>query len=246
MKTLNWRIILTGSFLALLGFAFGSVLGRMLKYQKTGYDLDAWLIVLFPALMLTGILWHELGHAFGGWLSGFQLRLLAAGPLRVDLVSERYRFSFNRSLSLWGGVTSTGPRPGSVPSPEAMRRKLMLVVGGGPLASLAGGLLAIPAWLYWETSPNWAVTCALLAFTHLSLALSTLTPMTCLGFPSDGQRVLDLVANNAAGQRGIGTTSLGALALESRPLDWPEAWAGRPKACSISAKAAAAKPLLKT
>jgi hypothetical protein len=83
MKTLNWRIILTGSFLALLGFAFGSVLGRMLKYQKTGYDLDAWLIVLFPALMLTGILWHELGHAFGGWLAGFQLRLLAAGPLRV-------------------------------------------------------------------------------------------------------------------------------------------------------------------
>jgi hypothetical protein len=224
MKTLNWRIVLPGSLLALLGFGFGSALGRLLKYQKTGYDLEAWLILLFPALMLLGILWHEFGHAFGGWLAGFQLRMLAAGPLRVDLGPNGYRFSLNRSLSLWGGVASSSPRPGHIPGPDAMRRKILLVVAGGPLASLAGGLLALPAWLLWETSPNWAVFCALLAFTHLSLAISTLIPLTSLGFHSDGQRLLDLVTNNEAAQRWVATTSLGALALESRPRDWPQAW----------------------
>lgn len=183
MKTLNWRIILRDSLLALLGFAFGSALGRLLKYQKTGYELDAWLVILLPALVLAGILWHQFGHACFGWLAGYPFRL-------------------HRSLSLWGGVTTSTPRSGQIPSPEAMRQKLLLIVAGGPLASLAGGLLALPAWIYWESSPNWAVFCALLAFTNLALALSSLVPMTCTGQPSDGQRLLDLLANKKANRSG--------------------------------------------
>jgi hypothetical protein len=167
------------------------------------------------------VAWHELGHVTGGWLAGFRLQLFAVGPVRVERRGERYRWSFNRALGLWGGFAAMIPNPHVLPSSDALRGKMLLVVAGGPFASLAGGLAGLPAWLVDPLPPRLAFASAIFALTSLVLGLCTLVPIGVGGFVNDGRRLVDLWRDDAPGRRWLANLALAALAPHRRPREWP-------------------------
>lgn len=207
--------------LALLGMGFGYGIGAAFKGQIKGMDLQPAMLALLPLPLLLVLAWHELGHAVGGWLCGFDLYLYAVGPLRIDRVNNHFKLSFNRSASLWGGIAATSPPAGQILSPDSLRRKMLLVASGGPLASLLGATAWLPATALWEQHPYWAFCLGAFALFSFTIFIATMLPIGNSGFVNDGGRILQLLRNQADGQRWCSMASLGALSINARPREWP-------------------------
>jgi hypothetical protein len=205
---------------ALIGAGVGYFVGKLLP-KPTGprEPLGWWFIPLLVLMPWLAIAWHELGHVIGGWLSGFRLVLFTAGPLRIDRQGERLRMSWNRTPSLWGGVAATTPSPGET---SDMRRKMMTMVAGGPLASLLGGLLLLAA--FWLRAGEGPLRLALLVggAVSLTIALATLLPFSSGGFVNDGQRILQLLRGGESVERWIAGANLSAWSMTTRARQWPE------------------------
>jgi hypothetical protein len=180
------------------------------------------MLALLPLPLLLVLAWHEFGHAVGGWLSGFDLYLYAVGPLRIDRVNGRLELSYNRSLSLWGGIAASSPAPDRIPNGEALRSKMLLVVSAGPGASLLGAAAWFPAQALWAQQPYLSFCLGSFALFSFTIFVATMLPMGNAGFVNDGGRLLQLLRNEAEGQRWCSMASLGALSVNVRPREWPQ------------------------
>jgi hypothetical protein len=163
------------------------------------------LFVLGSLLAVYGtILIHELGHLTGGWLGGMRFWLFIAGPLRIYQDGEQIRAGLNRSFSPFGGLAAMSPS-----SPDHLRGTLLMLVAGGPIASL---LSVGPVAYAYAHAADGSVMKAILQIGLLAAVLSTVAtaiPSSFGSFHSDGSRLLMLLRGGAAAERWIAYNLLG-------------------------------------
>jgi hypothetical protein len=217
----KYQSFFTGLLFAPVGLAFGYYIGKALK----GSEIDLQIgIAIIPITLIA--LWlvlaaHELGHVIGGRLAGFRFYLYAVGPLRIDGVNGKLQFKLNRSASLWGGIAAAGPDPNNVPDNEALRKKMLMLVCGGPIVSLLGGLAYFPALALWASNQYVAAGLVIFAIGSLCIALVTMLPINNSGFVNDGARILQLARRSEAGRRWVSSAALGAISMSLRPRELP-------------------------
>lgn len=206
-----------------LGFQVGKVVANAVK--SAGIEKDAvspWLLATVPVALLATILVHELGHVIGGWLAGMELHLLTAGPLRIERARRGFRWMWNRDGALWGGLAALAPPAERIPSPQDFRRRMLLLVAGGPLASLLLAGTVFPGWSLLESSPNAALLLLLTGGTSGAIALATLIPNSSFGFQSDGSRLWQLFRGGEAARLWCSLSAVASLANTQRPRQWPD------------------------
>lgn len=200
------------------GFGVGALIGR----SSDSIEADAvWLSVL-PLVIFLVLLWHELGHIWGGGLAGFRFHMLAVGPLRIDARPEGWKWSWNRSAALWGGVAATTPEEGRGPGLQNLAPRMMQMVAGGPLASLVGALGALLVAYLAGPGPVQLVA-GMFGLMSGAITIATAIPQ-CMGqFKSDGQRILELWRGGREAERWCALSALSSLATKYRPREWPQA-----------------------
>jgi hypothetical protein len=211
-----WRKLLRSTLVTLGLAAAGGVFGYGLaltadlsgllpELRLSGGEWAAALVLVLPVWFLL-VLIHELGHLAGGALAGFKPALLIVGPLKLSFLGGRAQLGLNRSLNLGGGLASALP-----PSDRGLRRGMLLMVLGGPLASLLAGLLALALL---QVTAGLAAAMAFLA-SIVSLAVFTLTllPMRAGGFSTDGARVLMLLRGGPQAERWCASALMASAAL---------------------------------
>ena len=205
--------------LALAGMAFGAfaaTLARGDAPRQGDGSLGEIALLLGAAVGLSflAILTHELGHLLGGRLVGFRFMLLIVGPLKVQRVGDRLRFGLNRSLGLSGGLAACAPAPTDTAN---LIRRMLIMVAGGPLASLALGLLActvVPL-----ASGLGQAALLLLGVISLAIAVATLIPLQTGGFQSDGRRILMLLRGGAEAERWGAAAAAAFTVMARRPRE---------------------------
>ena len=203
---------------ALAGAAAGYFIGHALKSSGLAHKINPWVLLLsVPLGWLLSVALHETGHVAGGLICGFRFYLFAAGPLRIERDGERLRVTFNRIPALWGGIAACMPRTFG----PQLRRQMLLLTAAGPLFSVLGALLLMPAMSLRTSYLSISVFLTVFAFMSAVLALATLLPTRLHGFNSDGARILMLLQNATEGRRWIALASVTGLAALERPRDWP-------------------------
>ncbi len=218
----KYKSLLTGLAFIPVGAVVGYFVGKALKSSPIELTIGIEIIPMTLVVMLLVLAAHELGHVIGGRLAGFRFYLYAVGPLRIDGVNGELRFQWNRNASLWGGIAASGPDPKALPSNEDLRKKMLMLVGGGPVVSLLGGLAYIPATAFWPSNQHLAAVFMIFAVGSLCIALVTMLPINNSGFVNDGARVLQLTLRQPAGMRWVSAAALGAISMSSRPREWPQ------------------------
>ncbi|MCX6612433.1 MAG: M50 family metallopeptidase [Acidobacteria bacterium] len=217
----KYRSFWTGLLFAPVGLAFGYIIGKALKGSAKDLQIGLAIIPITIIALWLVLAAHELGHVIGGRLAGFRFYLYAVGPLRIDGVNGSLEIKFNRNASLWGGIAAAGPDPHQVPEYEDLRKKMLMLVSGGPIVSLLGGLAFFPALAIWPSNQYLAAGLIVFAIGSLSIALVTMLPINNSGFVNDGARILQLASRNDAGRRWVWSAALGAISMSVRPRDWP-------------------------
>lgn len=216
-----------GVLLAILTDQLGIVLPGFLPpgwelsgLEELGLALTGALVIfLFVSV-------HEAGHVLGGKLAGFRFFLFVVGPLQIQRLSDRLEVRLNRNLALAGGLAGCVPQ-GS----WKLRRRTLLMVAGGPLASLVTGgaaLLLHRALGLRGLSPDHGLAAlygaqALLMYGGGSLAVGfgTLIPARASGFLTDGARLLQLAWGGAKAERDVALLAFVAFSQAGqRPRDW--------------------------
>jgi hypothetical protein len=173
---------------------------------------DLFTLACVPVLWLVAVAVHELGHLAGGRAAGMQALSYIVGPLQIDFRADGWHWQRNRSWSAAGGLALV------MPSQTTTRHGLMLMVAGGPLASvlLAGLALAVVPLL----SGWWAGLAGALALVSALIGLMTSIPMRA-GLPSDGSQLLGLLRHDPnTRQRMVQLALLGATSAGARPREW--------------------------
>jgi hypothetical protein len=159
-------------------------------------------------------------------LVDFAPLLYIAGPLRIDWRRDGRRAGINRSLLLAGGLVASAPRGN-----HDLRRRMIVMVAGGPLASLIAGAQFLTLWHVTSAATASAaapfvaqlVGIALLALglSSLLIGMITLFPTRSGGFYSDGARLLRLLRGGSDVEREVALMSITGLAVGGvRPRDW--------------------------
>lgn len=203
----------------LLGACAGAAAAKWFLPDVPKADLP-WLLGLMAPSLLLVLAFHELGHLLGGSLAGFAWRLFAVGPLLLIWQDGRTLVQYNKHVSMWGGFASALPNNWSAGF-DWLKRGMLLVVAGGPIASAVlalaagAGSLLLPSPL--------SVFCALTALFSTAIAIATMLPNTLGGMPSDGKRWLMLLRGGPEAERWCALGLLIALDLAGKPpREWPE------------------------
>ncbi len=170
------------------------------------------MFIVFVVMLLFSILLHELGHLLGGRLVGFHFVLLIVGPFKVQRVGRQLHFGWNRHLHLAIGLAGSLPK-----DHRHLRRRMLLMVAGGPAISLLFAGLALYFLLYVE--PWLQGMMALFGAMNSAISLLTLLPIST-GLPSDGSRLLLLLRGRPAAARWCAALALSYIACNQRPRTW--------------------------
>lgn len=232
-KVPQWlRAVLALFAFTTAGLALGWLVGNAARAADLDFNLNIDPIST-PALITIGILLliatvvaHELGHLVGGWLVGFRFLLFVVGPLKVLREDDGIRVRFNKDVSLYGGMAASAPA-----DDRDLARRTAIVILGGPLTSLALGVLslALAAWANANiaaASPWSALTLSSIIFglTNLVIFAATMIPAKTGGFASDGAQLLDVLRGGHRAERRWLTIALTTASLDGvRPRDWDPA-----------------------
>lgn len=188
------------------------------------------LLALFPAFIVATAC-HEAGHLLGAMLAGFRFLSYAVGPVWITATRGGIRFRWDRHWALmeYGGLAASAPRDASVTGP-ALRRKLAMVLAGGPAASLLFWVLlnAMHEMIRGRGFLLSADLVMLTALVSLATGLINAVPFVWRGWKTDGARLLMLLRGGGAAERWCANTVLDSLARAGqRPRDWPDRWIER-------------------
>jgi len=163
----------SGAFLSL--FLLAIAMGVAAKYAVPAHihaelqGPDIWTLsgaaTLFAAMAAVIVL-HEAGHLAAAILMNFEILGLALGPFRVARLNGTWQLRFT-PRTLFSGSVSALPR-----TADAWRQRMMAVVAGGPLATLATGVLAA-ALLLSNQPANGLTASAYAAWAHAFLGAVT-------------------------------------------------------------------------
>jgi len=218
----NQTLRMVFMFVVLLsgGLACGYWVGQSFAQKAPGGQASDpnWLAMLFglPLIILGMLLVHELGHVLGGKLVGFRFLLLIVGPLKVTSGQNGLRFELNRNLAMAGGLAACMPD-----NTHNLNRRLMVMVAGGPLASLLLGLSGVVISQAVSNQSPWDFLSLLLGLGSLAIALVTLIPVTTSGYMTDGSQIRSLLRNDAtARQKALILTLQGESLSGVLPRNW--------------------------
>lgn len=230
MRRIAWKELLGLATIAAFGGAVGAGIAIAGIDGLPGLQLSRTqatvVIVSLFAFYLIAIAVHEAGHLLGAVLADFRRLLFIAGPLRIEWRPDGRRIRLNRSLLLAGGLVASAPV-----GLHDLRRRTVVMVAGGPLASLVFGAQALAIWH--ATSPGLLRTGATFAAQYVAIALLalglsslligivTLFPGRAGGFYSDGARIMRLMRSGHDVEREVALMALTGLAVGgARPRDW--------------------------
>jgi hypothetical protein len=144
-----------------------------------------------------------------------RLLMLIVGPFGWHASASGIRFEWNTNLALMGGLAATLPTKHGA----SLRQQLLVLIAGGPAASLLLAILAIV--IASASDPRIAAYCIFIAATSLGVFLVTLIPVRAGGFMSDGLQFIDVVKGGSAViDRGT-LLQIFAQSLDGvRPRDW--------------------------
>jgi len=174
---------------------------------------------------------HEMGHLLAGWFLGFRLKQIKIGTLHLDRNARCAGPYCGDAITLGSAVLE--PRM-SDQDDATLRRRLLFLMLGGPLASisLAGALEAAQYFI----QPDFIVAFSL----HVGALFSALLAIAaCLpdanrrGIFSDGARILMLLRNDAKAERWLSNIRCQIALNQGRhPRDWDQACVARAAAVS--------------
>ena len=196
----NLRMAFMFGVLLAGGLLFGYLVGQLFAQKATESqtnDPNLLVVILSLPLIIMGILLvHELGHVLGGKLVGFRFLLLIVGPLKVTGGKNGLRFELNRNLAMAGGLAACLPI-----DTRNLNRRLLVMVMGGPLASLLLGLSGVSFFRAVFNHSPWDLLSLLLGLGSLAIAVVTLIPVTTSGYMTDGSQILSLLRNDATARQ---------------------------------------------
>jgi hypothetical protein len=211
---------LVGGLIA--GFVMGSA--NLPRVHLDGAGVLMLLIGLVPMLMLA-IAIHEAGHLFAGAAVGFRPYLFIVGPLKLERTDRRWRVGLNRSISFVGGLSAGIPN-----DTLNLRKRLMVLVAGGPAASLAGGLVASALLVAVSPAAGIRMTGAAAGSYYLLLGLALMSFMVAFialvpgkksGYSSDGAQIGRFMRNDKEVEAEVALTTVSLSSLAGRrPRDW--------------------------
>ena len=219
---------LIGATLVALAVAIGPFIGSefadnrlVRKIAEADEAKTPWILLAFPFLMLIVLGVHEIGHLIGGLSRGMRFLLLIVGPFGWHASASGPRFEWNTNVALMGGLAATLPTE----TGASLRRQLLVMIAGGPLASLLLAIFAVAAIAYVE--PRIAAYCLIVAATSFGIFLVTLIPTRAGGFMSDGMQLIDVWRGGTAVVERSALLRIFAQSMDGvRPRDWdPEALA---------------------
>jgi hypothetical protein len=219
---------LIGAAVAGLAIAIGPFIGSeltenrlVLKIAEANEVKTPWDLLAFPFLMLIVLGVHEIGHLIGGLSQGMRFLLLIVGPFGWHASVAGPRFEWNTNVALMGGLAATLPTE----TGASLRRQLLVMIAGGPLASLLLAIFAVAAIAY--VDPRIAAYCLIVAATSFGIFLVTLIPTRAGGFMSDGMQLIDVWRGGTAVVERSALLRIFAQSMDGvRPRDWdPEALA---------------------
>jgi hypothetical protein len=208
-KTGSWKGKLLGG---ILGLALGMLL---IRFRNLLPPLPVVLACLW-ACWFPGALVHEAGHVVAGALAGFRC-------VQVSILF----LSFTRGIAGWTLEISREPleSASAVCYPthgRDLRRRLLIMVAGGPLVSLLSGTVAVLWLTRTATFPLGWLGCAILFFALFSLFIGTAGFLSIKGkhLPSDGARIRMLLRAGPEADRWCGLALLGAASAQgARPRE---------------------------
>ena len=181
-----------------------------------------WASLIPVIAALSAAFAHEMGHIVTGWFSGFRPRQIKIGTLHLGKHARCGEPYCGDVLTL--GVAILEPRV-SDQDDATLRRRLLLLMLGGPLASilLAGALEAVQ----YIAHPDFLVRFSFhvgAAFSGLIAIAASLPDVNRNGIFSDGARLLMLLRNDAKAERWLSNIRCQmALNQGCHPRDWDQA-----------------------
>lgn len=163
--------------------------------------------ILFPLALFLSVMWHEMGHLLAGWLVGFRFVLVTFGPLRIAREAGGLRLSLiHTNVVQWQG------RALMVPTEFGdFRRQRMVMLAGGPMATLSQLLLILGLNLAWHTQTiayGWGLVLLWLMLSSVMLLPATAVPQKIGHIDTDMARIIQLWRSGAALKRQLALTNL--------------------------------------
>ncbi|HEY4678762.1 MAG TPA: hypothetical protein VIJ01_16470 [Candidatus Angelobacter sp.] len=174
---------------------------------------------------------HEVGHILAGWFLGFRLKQIKIGTLHLGRHAGCSGIYCGDVITL--GASILEPRV-SDQDDATLRRRLLFLMLGGPLASisLAG---ALEAAVYFA-NPDFIVAFSLhvgAVFSALLAIAACLPDVNRRGIFSEGARLLMLLRNDTKAERWLSNIRCQIALNQGRhPRDWNQACVGRAAAVS--------------
>ena len=235
---------------SLLQGLVGAVLGGALTFLLSGrsacrgFDLDTLEAVLLLALLapmfLVVVAIHEGGHLLAGAAQRFRPALFIVGPLKLERRGRAWTAGINRSVTMFGGLAVGIPQ-----GTERMRQRMLVLIAGGPAASLLTGATGI--WVLLGLYPprparvtlagsDATIYLVLLMFTVMSLAIGAiaLVPTRTGGYESDGTQLLKFRRSTPEVEAEVAAITLSTSSLAGRrPREWDTALLARALSLSV-------------
>ncbi|MDP1816693.1 MAG: M50 family metallopeptidase [Leadbetterella sp.] len=191
----------------LVGGALGYLFG---KYGLSSVPKDlpkiyvfSLLVFLIPIYFLV-VGFHEIGHAVAGKSMGFDFRMFIIGPFFFEKENKKWKFKWNKSLNLSGGMVVC------LPTSEAnLRKRFINYVAGGPLASILLSLFIFTLWYFLPLNEQnnalrfFGIVLIITSFLSFLIFLVTAIPFKAGTFYSDGGRIKRLMKNDDTSEMEI-------------------------------------------
>lgn len=211
---------------AIAGYLYGRTDSGSLFVDRLGVN-SLWVFGLTLGLALFVSIWivallHELGHVWGGTLSGEELMRVHVWPLALTRKGDGFTLGFVNIFRPFGSTISL-PVSG-----DNLRRATFLKILAGPLASFALfvvlGLGSYGLWLRTDPANGTAVAWKLLlggaALVALVEFVANLVPHKTDQYANDGYQLLGLMRNDPPLIAGLHIALLwGRLIQRERPRD---------------------------
>jgi hypothetical protein len=178
--------------------------------------LFAVCLLVLCAVVVTAI--HEIGHFAGAWAGEMRVDLIAVAPVAFALRGDRWKV---RRWDSWQvpGLVIAGPRDS-----DDLRRRLLLMILGGPLASFLSGMFFLLLSSGFDSHVWVKFAFSVLAILSLASSVTSLWPRPVHGLMTDGGIAISLLRRDPQGVRFMAIERLYAAAWNGqRPRHWYEA-----------------------
>lgn len=163
---------------------------------------------------------HELGHVIAGWCVGFRFTGVRIDPFSLKLDSDKWKLKVHTRL--FGGLAFM-----SLDRICRIRRRLLWITAGGPLASILSGIVAMVAgeFLRARYDSSWATFLGSLGFLSFLIGCISLIPFRAGRHANDGMVLRALLFSKKAAAQVVASHALTRVKNSSiLPPDYVRRW----------------------